>query len=105
MVDPKTDWALRHLSEFPKEINKASYNELIRIPGIGLKSAKKIISARKVFTIDFKDLTKMGISIKKAKYFITCNNKYFQNINYLNKELITSNLINNKNTIQLSLFD
>ena len=47
----------------------------------------------------------MGISIKKAKYFITCNNKYFQNINYLNKELITSNLINNKNTIQLSLFD
>lgn len=106
LVDPKTDWALRHLEYFPKEINKATYNELIRIPGIGLKSAKKIISARKVFTIDFKDLTKMGISIKKAKYFITCNNKFYNNLNYLNKELIAINLISNKNNnVQLSLFD
>lgn len=106
LVDPKTDWALRHLEEFPKEINKVSFNELIRIPGIGITSAKKIVSARKVFKIEFKDLKNMGVSLKRAKYFITCNNKYFNNLSYLNKELITINLLNdNIKERQLSLFD
>ena len=106
LVDPKTDWALRHLEEFPKEINKVSFNELIRIPGIGIKSAKKIVSARKVFKIEFKDLKNMGVSLKRAKYFITCNNKYFNNLSYANKELITINLLNdNIKERQLSLFD
>ena len=106
LVDPKTDWALRHLEMFPKEINKVSFNELIRIPGIGIKSAKKIVSARKVFKIEFKDLKNMGVSLKKAKYFITCNNKYFNNLSYLNKEFITINLLNDDiKERQLSLFD
>lgn len=106
LVDPKTDWALRHLEEFPKEINKVSFNELIRIPGIGITSAKKIVCARKVFKIEFKDLKNMGVSLKRAKYFITCNNKYFNNLSYLNKELITINLLNdNIKERQLSLFD
>ena len=106
LVDPKTDWALRHLEEFPKEINKVSFNELIRIPGIGITSAKKIVSARKVFKIEFKDLKNMGVSLKRAKYFITCNNKYFNNLSYPNKELITINLLNdNIKERQLSLFD
>ena len=106
LVDPKTDWALRHLEEFPKEINKVSFNEPIRIPGIGIASAKKIVSARKVFKIEFKDLKNMGVSLKRAKYFITCNNKYFNNLSYLNKELITINLLNdNIKERQLSLFD
>lgn len=106
LVDPKTDWALRHLEEFPKEINKVSFNELIRIPGIGITSAKKIVSARKVFKIEFKDLKNMGVNLKRAKYFITCNNKYFNNLSYLNKELITINLINDDiKERQLSLFD
>lgn len=106
LVDPKTDWALRHLEEFPKEINKVSFNELIRIPGIGITSAKKIVSARKVFKIEFKDLKNMGVSLKRAKYFITCNNKYFNNLSYLNKELITINLINDDiKERQLSLFE
>ena len=106
LVDPKTDWALRHLEEFPKEINKVSFNELIRIPGIGIKSAKKIVSARKVFKIEFKDLKNMGVSLKRAKYFITCNNKYFNNLSYLNKEFITINLLNDDiKERQLSLFD
>ena len=106
LVDPKTDWALRHLEEFPKEINKVSFNDLIRIPGIGITSAKKIVSARKVFKIEFKDLKNMGVSLKRAKYFITCNNKYFNNLSYLNKEFITINLLNdNIKERQLSLFD
>ena len=106
LVDPKTDWALRHLEEFPKEINKVSFNDLIRIPGIGIKFAKKIVSARKVFKIEFKDLKNMGVSLKRAKYFITCNNKYFNNLSYLNKEFITINLLNDDiKERQLSLFD
>ena len=110
LLDPKADWALRHMEEFPKEINKVDYYNLLKIPGIGPKSAKKIISSRKYFKIEFKDLKKMGISIKRAKYFITCNGKYFINSSFLKKNFIQSNLILEdkekiKNTgIQLSLF-
>ena len=92
LVDPKADWALRHLDEFPKEINTCSYNELLKIPGIGVTSAKRIISSRKHFKITFNDLKKMGIVLKRAKYFITCNGKYFINSTYLNRNFIESNL-------------
>ena len=109
LVDPKTDWALKHLEYYPKEINTATFNDLIRIPGIGLTSAKKIISSRKYFTIEFADLKKMGISLKKAKYFITCNHKYFVDPTTLTKSIITQNLIALEPTlkpkvVQLSLF-
>ena len=111
LLDPKADYALRHMEEFPKEINKANYYDLLKIPGIGPKSAKKIVSSRKYFKIDFKDLKKMGISLKRAKYFILCNGKYFTNPDIFTKSFIQSNLIlenkeSIKNTgIQLSLFN
>ena len=111
LLDPKADWALRHMDEFPKEINKANYYDLLKIPGIGPKSAKKIISSRKYFKIEFKDLKKMGISIKRAKYFILCNGKYFTDQHIFTKRFIESNLLLEnkeeiKNTgIQLSLFN
>ena len=110
LLDPKADWALRHFDEYPKEINKADYYDLLKIPGIGPKSAKKIISSRRYFNIEFKDLKKMGISLKRAKYFILCNGKYFTNMDIFKKSFIQSNLIlENKETIkdtgvQLSLF-
>ena len=110
LLDPKTDWALRHIDFFPIEINKASFNNLIKVPGIGLISAKKIISSRKYFDINFDDLKKMGVSLKKSKYFITCNSKYYNNISY-NKNFIYTNLINEESNnklisgVQLSLFD
>lgn len=110
LIDPKTDWALNHLEYYPKEINTASFRELIRIPGIGLTSAKKIISSRQYFTIEFSDLKKMGISLKKSQYFITCNYKYFIDPTTLTKSTITQNLIAleptlKPKTIQLSLFN
>lgn len=111
LLDPKADWALRHMNEFPKEINKANYYDLLKVPGIGPKSAKKIISSRKYFKIEFKDLKKMGISIKRAKYFILCNGKYFTDPKIFNKRFIEGNLLlENKETIkntgvQLSLFN
>lgn len=110
LLDPKADWALRHLNEFPKEINSCSYNDLLKIPGIGITSAKRIISSRKYFKITFKDLKNMGIVLKRAKYFITCNGKYFINDNLFTKEFIESNLMLEEKNLhstsvnQLSLF-
>lgn len=93
LVDPKTDWALRNIHIFPKEINKCSYYDLLKIPGIGVKSAKRILNSRKNFTIEFDDLKKMGVVLKRAKYFITCNGKYFINSSYFKKEFIEANII------------
>ena len=110
LIDPKANWALRHLDEFPKEINHASYYDLLKVPGIGIKSAKRIIACRKNFKITFEDLKKMGVVIKRAKYFITCNHKYFINSAYFNKSFIEANLVLEDNIKeepkkeQLSLF-
>ena len=93
LVDPKTDWALRNMHQFPKEINSCSYNDLLKIPGIGIKSAQRIIKSRRHFTIRFDDLKRMGIVLKRAKYFITCNGKYFMNRAYFKKEFIETNII------------
>lgn len=111
LLDPKADWALRHLEEFPKEINQASYYDLLKIPGIGPRSAKKIISTRKYYKLEWNDLKKMGISVKKAKYFVLCNGKYFADKMIFQKKIIESNLLlENKlpttfNGVQLSLFN
>jgi len=110
LLDPKADWALRHLDEYPKEINEASYYDLLKIPGIGPRNARKIISARKYYKLEFNDLKKMNISLKRAKYFILCNGKYFTDTNVFNKKIIQANLVLEdkiiKNTgVQLSLFN
>ena len=93
LVDPKTDWALKHINEFPKEINTCSYLDLLKIPGIGVTSAKRINASRKVFKLQFEDLKKMGVVLKRAKYFITCNGRYLFDSTLLNKEFIEANLI------------
>ena len=71
-VDPKLGWALRHPEFFPVDINKASYEEILRVPGIGVKSAVLIVNARRFNRITSYHLKKMGVVLKKAKYFITC---------------------------------
>lgn len=75
MLDPKEDWAVRHLEQFPVEINKASYEMLLRVPGIGVKSAGRILQARKSASLDFEALKKIGVVLKRALYFVTCNGK------------------------------
>jgi len=110
LLDPKADWALRHLDEYPKEINEASYYDLLKIPGIGPRNARKIISTRKYYKLEFNDLKKMNISLKRAKYFILCNGKYFTDKNMFNKKIIQANLvledkIINNTGVQLSLFN
>ena len=80
-VDPKCNWALNHLEQFPLEINKAPYEMLLRVPGIGVTSAQRILTARRSGQIDFSGLKKMGIVLKRAQYFITCKGKIMQGLN------------------------
>ncbi len=106
MLDPKVDWALRHLNLYPIEINKADYYSLLKIPGVGVLSAKKIISTRKSITINFDTLKKLGVVLKRAKYFVLCNGVYYDKSNLFNKSFIEKELIENKNCLkQLSLFE
>jgi len=74
-IDPKCNWAIRHLEVFPIEINTADAELLLRIPGIGPNGVKKILSARRYGSITFEMLKKMRIVLKRAQYFITCNGK------------------------------
>lgn len=74
-VDPKCNWALHHMEFFPVEINRASYQDLLRVPGIGVTSAKRIVSTRRTTTLRFDDLKKLGVVLKRAQYFITCTGK------------------------------
>lgn len=75
LLDPKCDWALRHLEHFPVEVETASYATLLRIPGIGPKSASRIIHARRYGRLNFESLKKMGVVLKRAHYFITCGGR------------------------------
>lgn len=93
LLDPKCDWAIRHLEQFPIEINKADYYTLLRVPGIGIISAKRIIRARREFSLNFDNLKKLGVVLKRARYFITCNGKYYNYINKFNSTFISENLL------------
>ncbi len=107
IVDPKCEWALRHLELFPVEINTAPYEMIMRIPGIGIKSALKIVRSRSIRCLSFEDLKKMRISMKRAKYFCTCSGRTYNNL-WLRQELITPMLLSDSNMGgygQLSLFD
>lgn len=79
-LDPKTGWALRNLHRFPVEINKADYETLLRIPGVGVRSAERLISARKFGCLNFNDLQRLGVVMKRARYFITCQGMFLEKI-------------------------
>ena len=105
-LDPKTNWAIKNFHFFPIEINKASYRELLRVPGIGVTSAKRIVMTRKYSTIRYEHLKKLGIVIKRAKYFITVNGE-FLGFKKENPELIRNALMKKEKMLaeQLKLFN
>ena len=113
-LDPKCNWALNHLEYFPVEVNRASYDVLLRFPGIGYKSAGRIVKARRFGSLGFEDLRKMGVVLKRALYFITCSGKMMYKTK-IEEDYITRNLLNTKERLpdsvagmnyqQLSLFD
>lgn len=114
LLDPKADWALRHLGQFPVEVNRADYQTILRVPGIGVKSARRIVSARRNAALRFDDLKKIGVVLKRALYFITCGGKMMYNTR-IEEDYITRNLLTVKERLpfdkdgvtyqQLSLFD
>lgn len=75
VLDPKCNWAVNHMEQFPVEINRAPYEMLLRVPGIGVKSAMRIRSARRYAKLDFDALKKLGVVLKRARFFIVCNGK------------------------------
>lgn len=115
LLDPKCDWALRHLEIFPVEINRADYGLLLRVPGIGVKSAQRIVHARRNCKLDFAAIKKMGVVLKRAQYFITCNGQMLYKTkieeNFITNQLISVEHQKNweiehqSSFRQLSLFD
>ena len=113
-LDPKCCWALKHLEFFPVEVNRADYRTLLRVPGIGYKSAARIVKARRIGRLEFGDLKKMGVVLKRALYFLTCNGRMMYPVR-IDEDYITRNLLNTKERLpegvsgmtyrQLTLFD
>ncbi len=114
LIDPKCNWALEHLELFPVEVNRADYHTLLRVPGIGYKSASRIVKARRMGVLDFNDLRKMGVVLKRALYFITCSGRMMYPTR-IEQDYILRNLLSVGDKVpisvqemgykQLSLFD
>ncbi len=109
-VDPKANWALKNIALFPVEVNRAEYEMLLRVPGIGVVTARRIVSSRRFARLGYEDLKKLGVVLKRAKYFLLCNGKYYGEGDG-NAGLIRSRLVledpdaKRLNPAQLSMFD
>lgn len=101
-LDPKCDWAVRHLEYFPVEIQKADYRTLLRVPGIGYKSAQRIIRARRHANLGFDDLKRMGVVLKLALYFITCSGRMMYPTK-LDEDYIVRNLVSDRTMVPKEL--
>ena len=110
-LDPKANYALNNMNLFPVNIQTASYKLLLRVPGIGVRSAKRIVEARRFTNLRFEDLVKIGVVMKRAKYFIICRGKYFMDLKFkeetIKDYIIMDEKIKNKVSegVQLSIFD
>ncbi len=93
LLDPKCNWAMKNLHLFPVEVNTAPYEMLLRVPGIGVTCAKRIYRARKAATLDFEDLKKLRVVLKRAAYFITCKGKYMFESFRFNESFIYDSLV------------
>ncbi|GHV84424.1 putative DNA modification/repair radical SAM protein [Spirochaetia bacterium] len=107
-LDPKTAWALRHPEFFPVELKRASSEELLRVPGIGAKSARRIIEARRSRPISFDGLRRLGVVLKRARYFITLGGTIFERlagVSLDNPKRLRRILANGDDGLQLPLFE
>ncbi len=79
-LDPKCCWALRHLDFFPVEVDRADYEALLRVPGLGVRSARRILTARRAGPLTFEGLKRLGVVLKRAQYFLTCSGRMMQGL-------------------------
>lgn len=110
-LDPKCNWAINHMEMFPVEINTVSYDMLLRVPGVGVKSAQRIMTARKTGSINYSGLKKIGVVLKRAQYFITCNGKLAEGLKITGDGVLHAlmsercvNMLPNSQPEQLSFF-
>lgn len=106
-LDPKAFWALNNLDKFPVEVNNAPYETLLRVPGIGVTSALRIIRARRLCSLSYDNLKKLGLVLKRARYFITCSGKFYGDMT-MEKRRLKNYLLDNESfdkPEQLSLFN
>ncbi|MDU4698029.1 MAG: putative DNA modification/repair radical SAM protein [Paenibacillus sp.] len=94
-MDPKCHWALQHIEYFPVEVNTAPYETLLRVPGIGVRSAKRIVAARRTGRLDFHGLKKLGVVLKRAQYFLTCSGHRLEGLK-VNESTILRSLLSRK---------
>ncbi len=110
-LDPKCSWAVAHLEQFPVEIMRADYETLLRVPGIGPTSAKRIVSARRTAHLRFEDLKKLGVVVKRAQYFVLCDGHAAPGLRFSpativqQLEAVERGLLPSGEMQQLSLFD
>lgn len=102
-LDPKVTWALRHLDQFPVEVNKAPMDLLLRIPGVGVLSAQRILRQRKIAAVKYDDLKKMGVVLKRAKHFLTCSGRFYGETKFTPDD-IKNQILQINDGIQLSMF-
>ena len=100
ILDPKCNWALNHMELFPVEVNKVPYEMLLRIPGVGVKSARRIVTARRTGSLDFTDLKRIGVVLKRAQYFITCRGKLAEGLRITESGVLRA-LVSEKSSIAL----
>lgn len=112
LLDPKCSWAVNHREQFPVEINRAPYEMLLRVPGIGVRSAQRIVKARRAGSLDYHALKKLGVVLKRAQFFITCKDKPLEGLKVSEHTLLRSlmsgqQLLPNQppQVEQLTLFD
>ena len=110
-LDPKCSWAVSHLEQFPVEVMRADYETLLRVPGIGPTSAKRIVSARRTAHLRFEDLKKLGVVVKRAQYFVLCDGRAAPGLRFSpativqQLEALERGLLPSGEMQQLSLFD
>ena len=110
-LDPKCSWAVTHLEQFPVEVMRADMETLLRVPGIGPVSARRIVSARRCGTLRFEDLLRLGVVLKRAQYFLTCGGKLREGLRFspatlpMQLERMERGLLPEHDAAQLSLFD
>ena len=110
-LDPKCSWAVEHLEQFPVEVMRADYETLLRVPGIGPTSAKRIVSARRTAHLRFEDLKKLGVVVKRAQYFLLCDGHAAPGLRFSpativqQLEALERGLLPSGDMQQLSLFD
>ncbi len=110
LLDPKCNWAIHNLDRFPVEVNRADYETLLRVPGIGVRSARRIVVARRARSLDFDALKKIGVVLKRAKYFLLCRGRAFSGIEMTHEAVLRALLSDaalrelGQSAEQLSLF-